>query len=376
LPALVAAGGSVLSIAEGTRLVLDAEHGWLDVDPPEAQWAEAQRALEQRRTDAVADRAAAREAATTRDGVRIHVVANLGSATEAAAAVDQGAEGCGLLRTEFLYLDRREAPGEDEQRREYQAIADALGGRALTIRTMDIGGDKPIAFLPLPAEENPALGLRGVRASLEHPQLLRTQVAAILRVTPPGTCRILVPMVTDASDIRFVRTIVDEERARLGIARAPLVGAMIETPAAALLAGEIARECDFVSLGTNDLSQYTLAIDRAHPRLSGRLDALHPAVLRLIARVAEAAHEQDRGVAVCGALGSDLDALLILIGLGIHEVSAVPSSIPRLKRIARELEARACRDLARRALEAPTAAAVRELAAAARTHRPTLVPGG
>ena len=376
IPALVGAGEAVLPIRDGTRIVLDAEHGWLDVDPPESQWAQAQRALETRRAEDAADARTSREPATTRDGVRIHVHANLGSSAEAAPAVAQGADGCGLLRTEFLYLDRRDAPTEEEQRREYQAIGDALGGRCLTIRTMDIGGDKRLAFLPLPDEENPALGLRGVRASLERPDLLRTQLAAILRVQPPGACRILVPMVTDVADVRFVRAIVDEEVERLGLARAPLLGAMIETPASALLAAELARECDFLSLGTNDLAQYTLAIDRAHPRLAARLDALHPAVLRLIERVTEAAAAHGRSVSVCGALGSDVDALPVLVGLGVHEISAVPSSIPRLKRFARELDTQACRELARRALELPTAAAVRDLVASTRAARPALVPGG
>ena len=376
IPALVGAGEAVLAIRDGTRVVLDAERGWLEVDPPAAQWAEAQRALEARRTEETADTQAAREPATTRDGVRIQVHANLGSSAEAAAAVARGADGCGLLRTEFLYLDRREAPAQEEQRYEYQAIADALAARCLTIRTMDIGGDKRLAFLPLPDEENPALGLRGVRASLEHPHLLRTQLAAILQVQPPGACRILVPMVTDVADVRFVRAILDEELRRLGLGRGPLLGAMIETPASALLAAELAHECDFLSLGTNDLAQYTLAIDRAHPRLAARLDALHPAVLRLIARVTEAALTQGRSVSVCGALGSDVDALPVLVGLGVHEISAVPSSIPRLKRVARELDTQACRDLARRALEMPTAAAVRELVAATRLSRPALVPGG
>src|SRR6185312_14649705 len=175
LPALVAAGEAVLSIAEGTPLVLDAEHGWLDVDPPAAAWGAMERAVAQRRSDRAGELQAAREPAVTRDGLRITVNANLGSVAEAAGALAQGAEGCGLLRTEFLFLDRREPPDEGEQASEYQRIADALEGRPLSIRTMDIGGDKPIAYMPLPREENPALGLRGIRASLEYPQLLREQ---------------------------------------------------------------------------------------------------------------------------------------------------------------------------------------------------------
>ncbi|HZZ94319.1 MAG TPA: phosphoenolpyruvate--protein phosphotransferase [Usitatibacter sp.] len=376
LPALVAAGDAVLAIAEGVALVLDAEQGFLEVDPPPARRAALERSIDERRSEHAADLAAAHAPALTRDGVRISVLANLGSADEAAAALEHGAEGCGLLRTEFLYLDRREAPPEDEQRREYQRIADALGARPLTIRTMDIGGDKPIAFMPAEAEENPALGLRGVRASLEQPDLLRAQLAAILRVAPAAACRVLVPMVTDASDLRFVKRMLDEERARLGLAHRPLLGAMVETPAAALLADALAAECDFLSLGTNDLAQYTLAIDRAHPRLAARLDALHPAVLRLIARVAEVAQAHGKGVSVCGTLGSDVAALPVLVGLGIHEVSAVASTIPRLKRAARQLDAAECRELARRALEQSSAKAVRELLAAASAPHPAPVTGG
>ena len=368
LPLLVAAGDAVLGIAEGTPLGLDAEHGWLDVDPSPASRDELARKIEQRAAEGAADLQAAAGPAATRDGVRITVNANLGSFDETDSAVAHGAEGCGLLRTEFLFLDRREPPPEDEQAREYQRIADGLGGRALAIRTMDVGGDKPIAYLPLGHEENPALGMRGIRASLEHPALLREQLRAILRVRPAGAVRILLPMVTDVADVHAVRTMVDDAARDLGLARVPAIGAMVETPASALLAPSLAAECDFLSIGTNDLSQYTLAIDRGHPRLAARLDALHPAVLRLVALVAEAARARGIGASVCGALASDVDALPMLIGLGIHEVSATPAAIPRLKRMARTLDAGECRELAARALEQSTAQAVRELAAVARAH--------
>jgi len=384
LPALVAAGDAVLAIAEGTPLALDAEHGWLDVDPSLAERGAMERKVAQRQSEGAADLRAAAEPAATRDRVRVTVNANLGSFAETAGAVAHGAEGCGLLRTEFLFLDRREPPSEDEQAREYQRIADGLGGRPLAIRTMDIGGDKPIAYMPLAHEDNPALGLRGIRASLEHPHLLRGQLRAILRVRPADACRILLPMVTDVADVRFVRAMVEEAARELGLARAPAIGAMIETPASALLAASLADECDFLSIGTNDLSQYTLAIDRGHPRLAARLDALHPAVLRLIGMVAEAARARGISASVCGALASDADALPMLIGLGIHEISATAAVIPRLKRMARTLDAGECRELARRALEQSTAQAVRELAAVARAHArghyiapvPSIPPGG
>ncbi len=368
IPALVAAGSAILAIADGTMLALDAEHGWLDVDPPAPQRAALQRAVAQRAAERASDIEAARRPSRTRDGVTIGVNANLGSLAEARTALECGAEGCGLLRTEFLFLDRSEPPDEDEQARDYQAIATALDGRPVSIRTMDIGGDKPIAYLPMPHEDNPALGMRGVRASLAQPELLRTQLRAVLRVEPAGQCRVLLPMVTDLADFRAVRAILGECVAERGLAAAPALGVMIETPASALLAEQLAAEADFLSIGTNDLSQYALAVDRGHPQLAPRLDALHPAVLRLIALVADAGRAKHKTVSVCGALGSDVDALPILVGLGIHEISATCAMIPRLKRMARLLDAGECRELARRALDQASAAAVRELAAVARAR--------
>ena len=365
LPMLVAGGTAVLDVAEGAQVVLDAEHGWLDVEPPPADLAAAKAAMDERNDERTADLAAAGRASVTRDGVAISVLANLGSLGDAHIAMQRGAGGCGLLRTEFLYMDRREAPDEDEQAAEYQRIAAALAGKPLSIRTMDIGGDKPIPYLPLPREDNPALGMRGLRASLWQPDLLRSQVRAILRVQPAGQCKVLLPMVTDADDLKAARAVIEECANALGV-EVPAVGAMIETPASALLAEQLAPLCDFLSIGTNDLSQYGLAIDRGHPELAKRLDALHPAVLRLIALVAEAGREHGKSVSVCGALGSDVDALPILVGLGVHEVSATPAAIPRLKRTVRNLDARECRELATRALEQTSASEVRELAFYAR----------
>ena len=367
LPMLVAAGPSVLDVADGTQVVLDAEHGWLDVQPPPADLATAKQAMDERNDERTADLAASSRPSVTRDGVTISVLANLGSLGDALVAMQRGAGGCGLLRTEFLYMDRREPPDEDEQAAEYQRIATALAGKPLSIRTMDVGGDKPIPYLPLPREDNPALGMRGLRSSLWQPELLRAQVRAILRVQPAGQCKVLLPMVTDTEDLKAVRAIIDECAKELG-ATPPSVGAMIETPSSALLAEQLAPLCDFLSIGTNDLSQYALAIDRGHPELARRLDALHPAVLRLIALVADAGRAAGRSVSVCGALGSDVDALPILVGLGIHEVSATPAAIPRLKRTVRNLDARECIDLARRALEQSSANEVRELALYARSR--------
>ena len=361
IPALVAAGPLVLDIADGTYLVLNADHGHLHIAPSPAERAAVEQDLARRAAQQASDIVAAQSVCQTRDQLRIKVFANLGALAEAAPAVAKGAEGCGLLRSEFLFLDRRQPPDEDEQARAYQAIAAALGSRPLTIRTLDIGGDKPIPYLPLPREDNPALGLRGLRTSLWQPTLLRTQLRAILRVRPVHQCRILVPMVTDIGDVRSVRELLEELRGEMNLTELPALGIMIETPASAVLADQLVREVDFLSIGTNDLSQYTLAMDRGHPELAAKLDALHPAVLRLIEMAANAGIAHHKEVAVCGGLGSDPLAIPILIGLGVHEISAVPALIPRIKRVIRSLDAGACAELAQVALGQTSAVAVRGL---------------
>ena len=362
IPVLVAMGPSVLALADGTPAVLDAERGSLRVNPGPEQLATAESELTRRRERRAVEQAAAQREGRTADGTRIEILANIGSVAEAEAAVRNGAEGCGLLRTEFLFLERQLPPGESEQADEYQRIAAALAGRPLTVRTLDIGGDKPIPYLPLPHEENPALGLRGVRTSLWRPDLLRVQLRAILAIRPESQARVLLPMITDPAEIRTVRSMLDEERRGLGRTAPIEVGVMIETPAAALMADRIAMEADFLSIGTNDLTQYTLAMDRGHPELASRLDALHPAVLRLIARTAGAAISHGRRIAVCGGLASDPTAAPILIGLGVHELSVVPSVIPQLKALIGSVSLETCRELARQALELETAEAVRALA--------------
>jgi phosphocarrier protein FPr/phosphocarrier protein len=362
IPALVAIGPAVLGIPEGAPLVLDAEAGLLQVAPRQEQLEAAETQLAARLERRATEQAAAQRECRTADGVRIEVLANVGSIAEAQAAVRNGAEGCGLLRTEFLFLDRKTPPDEVEQADQYQRIADAFAGRPLTIRTLDIGGDKPIPYLPLPREDNPALGLRGVRTSLWSPELLREQLRAVLRVRPAEQCRILLPMITDPAEIRAVRGMLEDVRQELGHRAKTALGAMIETPASAVIADRIAREADFLSIGTNDLTQYTLAMDRGHPELAARLDALHPAVLRLIAGTVAAARVHGRHVAVCGGLASEPAAAPILIGLGVNELSAVPSVVPRLKALIATLSMNDCVRIARQALEQETAEEVRLLA--------------
>ena len=357
LPMLVAAGPALLAIAPGTRLVVDAEAGRVHVAPDDATWQNAGARLAAHRSAAIADRAAATLPAVTLDGVRVHVLANLGASGETAAAVALGAEGCGLLRTEFLFADRATAPSVAEQTAAYAEIALALGGRPLTLRTLDAGSDKPLPYLELPAEPNPALGLRGLRLGLRHPALLDQQLQAVLE-GGGVTARVLLPMVTDRSELLEVRTAL-ESRARARGRSCPALGVMIETPAAALRAESLVQDADFVSIGTNDLAQYTLAMDRLNAALANRLDALHPAVLQLIERVARAGRAAGKPVAVCGGLASDTEAVPVLIGLGIGELSVVPALVPRLKALIRRLDSAKCASLASEALALDDAGGVR-----------------
>ncbi len=360
LPTLVAAGPAVLAIAPGTPLVLNADEGVLLVDPSESERRRLDAVVLDREEARVRDEAAAHLPARMADGTEVRVYCNLGTAAEAEAAVRAGAEGCGLLRSEFLFLSRSHAPDEDEQLAQYQAICNALAGRPLTVRTLDAGGDKPIGYLVLPQEVNPALGLRGLRTGLSRPDLMETQLRALARVEPAGRCRVLLPMVTDLDDLRAVRAQLTSACEALN-RPAPAVGVMIETPAAALLADQLAGECEFLSIGSNDLAQYTLAMDRLHPTLSMRLDGVHPAVLRLIERAASAGAARKIETAVCGNLAADPEAVPLLIGLGIRELSVVPAQIPRLKSQLRKLDSAECADLARRALNLANAQQVRGL---------------
>lgn len=361
IPMIVAAGSAVLDLDDGREVVLDADCATLDPAPePAARDAATTRLLRQR-DRAATETATARELCVMTDGTRIEIFANLATSAEAAPAVALGAEGCGLLRTEFLFHDRSSAPGEEEQRVAYAAVAEGLAGRPLIVRTLDIGGDKPVAYLPLPHEENPALGARGIRFSLANPGLLAVQFRAILRGVPAAQCRIMLPMVVDAGELAAARVILDQVRADLGIDEPVPLGVMVETPAAALLADSLARDADFLSIGSNDLTQYALAADRGNPAVAAMVDALHPAVLHLIARAAEGASKHGRWLGVCGGIASDPAAAPILIGLGVTELSATPAAIPALKAAVRTLDMPTCRALAAKALSMSTAGAVRTL---------------
>jgi phosphocarrier protein FPr/phosphocarrier protein len=361
IPALVACGRTLLDIPNGTKLLLDAGRGRLSVDPPTTVLEQAGLTIAAHRNAQAAARTKAQEACRTKDGVRIEIDANLGSLQDAMVAVAAGAEGCGLLRTEFLFLNRQTPPGEAEQTEVYRAIAEALQGRPLIIRTLDIGGDKPAAYLPFPAEENPALGLRGVRVSLWRTDLLITQLRAILRGVPAAQCRIMVPMIASISELRRVRAILEAVRTELNLTGHVALGVMVETPAAAVTADILAAEADFLSIGTNDLAQYCLAMDRGNASMAAEFDALHPAVLRLIAATTEGAARHKRRTGVCGGLASDPVAAPILIGLGVRSLSSTASQIADLKALIGNITLEQCQHLAQRALAASSAAEVREL---------------
>ena len=363
IPMLVGLGSGIRDIADGATVIVDADAGTLQTAPAAPAIEQARAAVESRLMRRAKTLAEAQIECRALDGTRVEVFANLGNVTDAAAAVAHGAEGCGLLRTEFLFIDRETAPTEAEQLAAYQDIAAALGPRPLILRLMDVGGDKPLRYLPLPAEDNPALGLRGVRTALAHPDLMRTQLRAALRVRPAGNVRLLIPMITDAAEILAVRGVIDELEAEIGIADRVELGAMIETPAAALMASGLIREVDFLSIGSNDLTQYTLAMDRGPPELAGRTDALHPAVLKLVAAAAGAGAAAGKMVAVCGGVAADRLAVPLLLGLGVRELSVVPAAVPAIKRQIRSLRINDCRELALRCLDLASPGEVRAQAA-------------
>jgi phosphocarrier protein FPr/phosphocarrier protein len=265
-----------------------------------------------------------------------------------------------LLRTEFLFLDRLAPPGEEEQRDAYQKVASALGDRPLIVRTLDIGADKPAPWLPLRQEDNPALGLRGIRLQLARPDLLKTQLRALLRVRSRGALRIMLPMIAALSELREARAMLDQLAAELG-ANAPELGIMVETPAAALLSSKLAEEAAFFSIGTNDLSQYALARDRTNPAVAAGLDALNPAVLRLIAETVRGAAASGRSTGVCGGLAAVTEAIPVLIGLGVTELSVPAGAIADTKAVVRSADLGRCREIAAKSLEAPDAESVRAL---------------
>ncbi len=361
IPAVAGIDPRVLDITDGTPVILDGAKGSLRLNPSAEEMTRLKSRQERLTAKKKADLEKAFEPAVTTDGHTVEVVANIGGLSDAVKGVSLGAEGVGLLRTDFLFQDRDTAPTEDEQCQVYSDIARALGPvRPLVIRPLEVGGDKPLSYLPIAKEENPFLGERGVRVGLNRPEVLRTQLRAILRAAGNGKILAMFPMVATLGEWRAARAMYDEERTRLGAPDIPL-GIMVEIPAAAVMAEQFAREADFFSVGTNDLTQYTLAMDRGHPKLAPQVDGLNPAVLSLIGAAVRGADAHGRWVGICGGIASDPQAVPILIGLGVKELSVSVPAIPAIKAQVRTLNMAECRELAAKALAMDTAAAVREL---------------
>ncbi|WET09683.1 MULTISPECIES: phosphoenolpyruvate--protein phosphotransferase [unclassified Pseudomonas] len=361
LPAICGVPPQVLALANGQQVLLDADKGELHLNPDLAEIEQLQATRREQVLRHQRDVAQACLAAITRDGHHVEVTANVASLQEVEQSLSLGGEGVGLLRSEFLYLDRHRAPSPEEQAGTYSAIARALGPeRNLVVRTLDVGGDKPLAYVPMDAETNPFLGLRGIRLCLERPELLREQFRAILASAGLTRLHIMLPMVSLLSELHLARTILEEEASALGLTELPKLGIMIEVPSAALMADVFAPHVDFFSIGTNDLTQYTLAMDRDHPRLASQADSFHPAVLRLIATTVKAAHAHGKWVGVCGALASETLAVPVLIGLGVDELSVSVPLIPSIKATVRELDLADCQIIARQVLGLEEAAQVRE----------------
>jgi multiphosphoryl transfer protein len=364
LPAVAGIEPKALDIANGTPVVLDGTKARLRLNPSAEEMVRIRDRQQRLAAKKKTDLEHAAEPAVTTDGCRVEVVANIGSLSDAQKAVRMGAEGVGLLRTEFLFLDRETAPSEDEQTEVYVAIAKALGpDRPLVIRTLDVGGDKPLPYLPIAKEENPFLGERGVRVGLNRPEVLRVQLRAVLRASAAagaGPILVMFPMVATLAEFRQAKAMYEEERASLGLPPIP-VGIMVEIPSAAVMAEQFAREADFFSVGTNDLTQYTLAMDRGHPKLAPQVDALNPGVLQLIAMAVKGADKHGRWVGICGGIASDPQAVPVLIGLGVKELSASASAVPAVKAQIRTFSLTQCQRLAEQALAMDAGAGVRQL---------------
>jgi phosphoenolpyruvate-protein phosphotransferase len=365
LPAVVGLGPALLTIPDRAPLVVDGERGEVITDTDERTRQDYVQARQRAVAQAGIDLQTAKQPAVTTDGRRVEVLANLGGHEDPGRALSLGAEGIGLLRTEFMFLDRVAAPTEEEQVTAYRAIFDAMGARPLVARTLDAGGDKALPYLDLGREANPFLGWRGIRLCLDRPHLFKAQLRALLRAGVGHDLRIMFPLVATLEELRQARDLLAEAKAEAAqaghaVADRLQVGIMVEIPAVVVLADHFAREVDFFSIGSNDLTQYTMAADRTYDRLAHLSDACHPAVLRQVEGVITAAHRQGVRVGLCGELAGDPEAIPILLGLGLDGLSMAPPAIPRAKAVIRRWSMAAARALAHEVLGLDSATAVRE----------------
>ncbi len=355
IPAVVGLGEDILNISNGTMLALDGKKGQLEIDPsPEMinTYREQQKTLIEIQEKALEY---ASEPAVTRDGKRIEVVANIGDVPSAQEAILYGAEGVGLLRTEFLFLGRTTLPDEEEQFKAYSDIVRVIGQRPLIVRTLDVGGDKQLPYLDIGPELNPFLGVRAIRLCLEKPGIFQTQLRAILRVSVGHNVKVMFPMVATRDEIIQAKEAINQAKLDLSMANIPYadlieVGIMIETPAAAIKADILAPEVDFFSIGSNDLTQYTLAVDRGNKRVDYLYNPLDPSVLKLIHLVVKAGHSASKWVGVCGEMAGQYNAIPILLGLGVDELSMTPRDIPVTKQLIRLLEFKQAKTLSEKVL--------------------------
>lgn len=369
IPAVVGTNALLSKIKDGQLIVVDGDTGNIVVEP------DAQTVLQFRRKAEAAAQARAElaklkdQAAVTTDGCCVELAANIGSPRDVAPALANGAEAVGLYRTEFLFMDHEAAPTEEEQYQAYKAALEGMQGKAVVIRTLDVGGDKQIAYLNMPKEDNPFLGWRAVRMCLDRPELFKVQLRALWRAGCHGNLKVMFPMVSNLAEVRQAKQLLFQAREELlaegrPAARSLPVGIMIELPAAALIAEQLASEVDFFSIGSNDLIQYTVGVDRMNERIANLYQPLHPGVLRLIAMVIEAAHRQDKKVGMCGEMAGDPTCIPLLLGLGLDEFSMSAGSILAAKKLIQSLSAAECRKAAAQCLAAGDAEAVRKQLAA------------
>ena len=365
IPAVAGVGDEVLAEGNNVQVILDGTCGKAIIDPDEAMVKDYQQRIITAENVRKASMEHAHEPAVTTDGRQLEVVSNIGNVEGARSSIENGAEGVGLLRTEFLYLERSSLPTEEEQYEAYRAILDVFGKLPVILRTLDVGGDKEIPYMGLAEEANSFLGQRALRLCLERPDIFKPQLRAALRAGVDRNLKIMFPMVATASEVRAARKVLDEciqELRKEGQAFAENIeiGIMVEIPSAALVADQLAKEVDFFSIGTNDLSQYTMAADRTNPKVAHLSNAFYPAVLRLIRDVITAAHKEGKWVGMCGELAGEPLAAPILLGLGLDEFSMSPPMVPVVKQILRNLKAEEMKSLAAEALQLETPEEIQE----------------
>ncbi|KLU18817.1 phosphoenolpyruvate-protein phosphotransferase, partial [Proteus mirabilis] len=366
IPAIVGTSNATETIKKDDYLVLDAINNKIIINPSDEEL-ETLKAIKEEYLHEKEELAKLKDLpAITLDGHQVEVCANIGTVRDVAGAERNGAEGVGLYRTEFLFMDRDSLPTEDEQFQAYKAVAEAVGSPAVIIRTMDIGGDKDLPYMNLPKEENPFLGWRAIRICLDRKEILHSQLRAILRASAFGKLRIMFPMIISVEEIRALKAELEILKSQLreenkAFDESIEVGVMVETPAAAVMARHMAKEVDFFSIGTNDLTQYTLAVDRGNELISHLYNPMSPAVLNLIKQVIDASHAEGKWTGMCGELAGDERATLLLLGMGLDEFSMSAISIPRIKKVIRNANYDDAKALAEQALAQPTAKELMDL---------------